>query len=71
MLLEERGISNGEEPPKISNSNIGWNVGCTANVVLITPTQIFIANAGDSRSVLSRKGKAIALSTDHKPENTN
>lgn len=26
--------------------------GCTANVVLITPTQIFCANAGDSRSAM-------------------
>lgn len=26
--------------------------GCTANVCLITKTEIYIANAGDSRSVL-------------------
>lgn len=31
--------------------------------------KIFIANAGDSRSVLCRGGKAVALSEDHKPEN--
>lgn len=47
---------------------IGGSVGCTANVVLITPTHYYIANAGDSRSVLCRSGKAIALSEDHKPE---
>ncbi len=41
--------------------------GCTANVVLITPNKIFTANAGDSRSILSRKGTAIPLSFDHKP----
>ncbi len=41
--------------------------GCTANVVLITPTKIFTANAGDSRAVLCRKGNATALSFDHKP----
>jgi protein phosphatase 1G len=43
-------------------------VGCTANVLLITPTNFFIANAGDSRSVLCREGKAVALSEDHKPD---
>jgi len=28
--------------------------GCTATTVLITPTEIYCANAGDSRTVLSR-----------------
>lgn len=43
-------------------------MGCTANVILITPDTYYIANAGDSRSVLCRDGKAINLSYDHKPE---
>ncbi len=47
---------------------IGGSVGCTANVILITPTTYYVANAGDSRSVLSREGKAVALSEDHKPD---
>ena len=47
---------------------IGDGVGCTANVILITPNHFYIANAGDSRSVLCRAGKAIPLSEDHKPE---
>lgn len=43
------------------------HVGCTANVCCVTPTHIIVANAGDSRAVLCRKGDTLALSMDHKP----
>ncbi|KAG7004690.1 protein phosphatase 2C [Physcia stellaris] len=43
--------------------------GCTASVGLISSTKIFVANAGDSRSVLGVKGRAKPLSFDHKPQN--
>jgi len=49
------------------NAKISTNCGCTANVVLITPTKIITANAGDSRSILCRKGTSFPLSHDHKP----
>lgn len=46
----------------------GSDSGCTAVVALIHDNTLFVANAGDSRCVLSRGGTAVALSADHKPE---
>jgi len=43
--------------------------GSTANVVLLTPTHMICSNAGDSRSLVCRDGKALPLSFDHKPYN--
>merc|ERR1712176_101522 len=43
------------------------NVGCTAICVLVRKEEIIAANAGDSRAVLSRAGKQVELSFDHKP----
>ena len=36
--------------------------------MLVTKDKIFCANAGDSRSVLQKGSKTVALSRDHKPE---
>ena len=54
----------------IRGSSEGVSVaGCTANVVLIHKNQtIYVANAGDSRTVLCRNGIPKELSTDHKPD---
>ena len=41
--------------------------GCTAVSLLVTKTELLCANAGDSRCVLCRDGRAVPLSFDHKP----
>jgi len=50
----------GEEP--------GSDSGCTAVVAVLRGLNLYVANAGDSRCVVSRAGKAIDMSVDHKPE---
>ncbi|KAJ0663971.1 putative protein-serine/threonine phosphatase [Helianthus annuus] len=42
-------------------------MGSTAVVSVVTNEYIFVANCGDSRTVLCRNGRAIPLSVDHKP----
>ena len=51
------------------SDNLAQYTGCTAVVVLITPDHFICANAGDSRSIISRSDKVVALSEDHKPDN--
>lgn len=46
------------------------NVGCTAVACVVRKDSIIVANAGDSRAVLSRSGRAHDLSQDHKPSDT-
>lgn len=59
-----------EGSPGLKNDNSG----CTAVTVLLVTDeagkkQILCGNAGDSRAVLCRGGRAVALSEDHKPTN--
>lgn len=81
MLLQPEGMKetmlesikfyseNNEHPPEMSsNSNVAFNIGCTANVLVIDDNELYFANAGDSRSILIKKGEAISMSIDHKPE---
>ncbi|XP_015670337.1 protein phosphatase 1G [Protobothrops mucrosquamatus] len=46
----------------------GSDSGTTAVVALIRGKQLIVANAGDSRCVVSEGGKAVDMSYDHKPE---
>lgn len=42
--------------------------GCTACALIIQDDKLVVANAGDSRCVMSKCGQAYELSKDHKPE---
>mmetsp|Transcript_100455 Transcript_100455/g.324183 ORF Transcript_100455/g.324183 Transcript_100455/m.324183 type:complete len:386 (-) Transcript_100455:299-1456(-) len=42
-------------------------VGCTAIVCCVRRDTITVANAGDCRAVLCRRGRAVDMSEDHKP----
>jgi len=64
-----------EDIPELESKNAnqevcGQDSGCTAVVTLLNhkTKKIITANIGDSRGVLSRAGKAVELSFDHKPE---
>ncbi|KDP33503.1 hypothetical protein JCGZ_07074 [Jatropha curcas] len=46
----------------------GPTSGSTACVAIVRNNQLVVANAGDSRCVISRKGQAYNLSRDHKPD---
>ncbi|XVE95726.1 hypothetical protein REPUB_Repub02eG0124200 [Reevesia pubescens] len=42
-----------------------WHPGCTAATALIVRNKVFVANAGDCRTILCRSGCPLALSRDH------
>ncbi|KAJ4896410.1 putative protein phosphatase 2C 49 [Raphanus sativus] len=49
--------------------SISSSTGTTALAALISGRILMVANAGDCRAVLCRKGKAIEMSHDHRPIN--
>ncbi|XP_054153555.1 probable protein phosphatase CG10417 [Oppia nitens] len=65
---EEEDEVEGVEPHTVSYEKPGYDSGCTAVVALLRGNQLLVANAGDSRAVVSRNGTAIEMSIDHKPE---
>lgn len=47
----------------------GWASGSTAVVALLKDNKIYVANAGDSRCIISKNGEVFEMSIDHKPNN--
>ncbi|GER49815.1 protein phosphatase 2C family protein [Striga asiatica] len=41
--------------------------GSTASTAVLVGNHLYVANVGDSRTIISKAGKAIPLSEDHKP----
>ncbi|XP_016550392.1 probable protein phosphatase 2C 60 isoform X2 [Capsicum annuum] len=66
---ESKGQTDGGSSDEGANSDYrGPTAGSTACVAIIQNIQLLVANAGDSRCVLSRKGQAYDMSRDHKPD---
>ncbi|XP_052871993.1 probable protein phosphatase CG10417 [Anopheles cruzii] len=69
---EEEDYMNEEDAAFMKNitDEPGKDSGCTAVVALLHEKELYVANAGDSRCVVCRNGKALEMSFDHKPEDT-
>ena len=55
------------DPKEQPDAKISMFTGTTANVLIIQDKKLYFANAGDSRSVICKKGQGFPMSTDHKP----
>lgn len=53
---------------KGSDDDVSY-AGCTANVALLHKNTLYVANSGDSRTVLCRDNAPYDMSIDHKPDN--
>lgn len=49
------------------NPDLGRGGSTAVTAILIDGRKLFVANVGDSRAVLSKRGLAIQMSTDHEP----
>ncbi|CAA7026220.1 unnamed protein product [Microthlaspi erraticum] len=53
---------------KASENSHNRDAGSTASTAILVGDRLLVANVGDSRAVISRGGNAIAVSRDHKPD---
>ncbi|VFQ60380.1 unnamed protein product [Cuscuta campestris] len=52
----------------VDDSSVDISSGTTALTALLCERRLIVANAGDCRAVLGKRGKAYELSKDHKPD---
>lgn len=59
-----------DDGPPSGEDHPAFDCGCTAVTALVdlTGNTLTVANAGDSRCVVSRRGRAVPMSYDHKPK---
>ena len=60
----QRGLSTGQELDGFVSS------GCSATVALVTDKKIYVSNIGNCRTLLAVNNKALDLSMEHKPTNS-
>lgn len=53
-----------------AENNQNRDAGSTASTAILVGDRLLVANVGDSRAVICRGGDAIAVSRDHKPDQT-
>ncbi|KAG7037666.1 putative protein phosphatase 2C 59 [Cucurbita argyrosperma subsp. argyrosperma] len=53
-----------------SENHQNRDAGSTASTAILVGDRLLVANVGDSRAVICRGGTAIAVSRDHKPDQT-
>ncbi|XP_031480957.1 probable protein phosphatase 2C 59 [Nymphaea colorata] len=53
-----------------SENSQNRDAGSTASTAVLVGDRLLVANVGDSRAVICRDGNAIAVSRDHKPDQT-
>eukprot|EP00124_Ichthyophonus_hoferi_P005285 Ihof_evm2s728 gene=Ihof_evmTU2s728 len=68
-LALKNGFLNTDEAMRVEPMLANDRSGATAVAALIKDGHMWVANAGDSRAVLSVKKSAVAMSHDHKPTN--
>lgn len=71
-ILRDSILNLDEQLLSIASTMSGPTGGTTCLVSLIHDSRLFVANVGDSRSVICDKnGEAVALTDDHKPQQLN